>query len=67
MAKRKLFEDVLRDPGRFYRVPGDILRDRRFDDAERQAILKAWQGLSPAPAAEIAAALSELEMKEGAG
>jgi len=66
MARRKLFEDILHDPPRFYRAPGDVLRDRRFDDAEREAILRAWQQARAAPAAELAAALSELEMKEAA-
>jgi hypothetical protein len=71
MAKRKLFEDILREPARFYRAPSDVLRDRRFDDGERGEILKAWQGLDGARADEIGAALSELkiraelEMKEG--
>jgi len=62
MAKKKLLEDILRNPARFYRVPGDVLRDRRFADDERGAILKAWQaqddqGRGP----EIALALAELE------
>jgi hypothetical protein len=66
MAKRQLFEDILHDPARFYRLPGDVLRDRRFDDGERAAILKAWRELAPAASAAIAAAQSDLEMKEGA-
>lgn len=66
MAKRKLFEDILGDPARFYRVPADVLRDRRFEDAERGAILRAWRERDGAPAAGIAAALADLEMKEGA-
>jgi hypothetical protein len=61
MAKKKLFEDIIRNPTRFYRVPGDVLRDRRFDDDERAGILRAWQGLDRERDAEIALALAELE------
>ena len=42
MAKKKLLEDIKAQPGRFYRVPGDVARDRRFDDGERLEILLAW-------------------------
>ena len=42
MAKKKLFEDIKAHPGRFYRMPGDVARDRRFDDRERLEILQAW-------------------------
>ena len=61
MAKRKLFEDIQRDPARFYRSPADVLRDRRFSDQERGVILKAWATSDFARAAELAQALSELE------
>jgi len=27
---------------RFYRMPADVLRDRRFADSERLEILRAW-------------------------
>jgi hypothetical protein len=43
MAKKKLLEDIKLHPPRFYRIPGDVLRDRRFVDAERLEILKAWR------------------------
>ncbi len=43
MARRKLLDDVKQNPARFYRVPGDILRDRRFGDPERLEILRAWR------------------------
>ena len=42
MAKKKLLEDIKTRPARFYRVPADVLRDRRFDNSERLEILKAW-------------------------
>jgi hypothetical protein len=42
MAKTKLLEDIKANPGRFYRLPGDVARDRRFNDGERLEILQAW-------------------------
>jgi hypothetical protein len=44
MAKQKLLEDNKMRPPRFYRVPGDVVRDRRFADGERLEILRAWRG-----------------------
>jgi len=44
MSKKKLLEDIRRDPARIYRTPADVLRDRRFGDSERIEILKAWHG-----------------------
>jgi hypothetical protein len=63
MAKKKLLEDILRNPARFYRLPGDVLRDRRFDDGERAEILGAWAAADDARGPEIAAARSELESR----
>ena len=65
MAKKKLLEDILRGPARFYRVPADVLRDRRFADDERIAILKAWRERQDGRDADIGAALSELEHRGG--
>lgn len=42
MAKQKLLENIKARPARFYRMPADVLRDRRFADAERLEILRAW-------------------------
>ena len=42
MTKKKLLDDMLENPPRFYRSPGDILRDRRLADADRVQILCAW-------------------------
>ena len=42
MAKKKLFEDIKAHPDRFYRMPSDVARDRRFNDDERLEILQAW-------------------------
>jgi len=65
LAKKKLFEDILHNPPRFYRMPGDVLRDRRFDDAERGEILRAWLALENGHRPEIAVALAELEGRIG--
>ena len=43
MAKTKLLEDIKADPSRFYPAPSDVVRDRRFSDAERLEILQAWE------------------------
>ena len=48
MTKKNLFEDTKHNPTRIYRSPGDVLRDRRFGDAERLEILRAWRDLNPA-------------------
>ena len=42
MAKKKLLEDIKLKPARFYRLPADVMRDRRFADGERMEILHAW-------------------------
>jgi hypothetical protein len=42
MTKRKLLEDIKLGPSRFYRMPADVARDRRFGDEERLEILRAW-------------------------
>lgn len=63
MPKKKLLEDILRNPTRFYRVPADVLRDRRFDDADRAEILRAWAGADDARGPEIAAAQLELQSR----
>ena len=60
MPKKNLLEDIKREPGRFYRIPGDVMRDRRFGDGERREILLAWRELSPGQNTEIDMALGEL-------
>ena len=60
MTKKKLFDDIRQNPARIYRTPGDVLRDRRFDDSERLEILRAWRD-SDGPADEIMAMIAELE------
>ncbi len=65
MTKTKLFEDIKHNPSRIYRAPGDVLRDRRFGDAERVEILKAWKdsGDAAADVAEIDALIAEVEAR----
>jgi hypothetical protein len=65
MSKKRLFDDIKQNPSRIYRAPGDVLRDRRFADAERLEILRAWRDGLPAPgqAADIEAAIGELESR----
>ena len=44
MVKREKFlEDAKADPARFYRMPNDVLRDRRLSDEDRREILAAWE------------------------
>jgi hypothetical protein len=63
MAKKKLFEDIKQNPARIYRTPGDVLRDRRFGDAERLEILRAWRDVKDDSAPEIDAMIVELEAR----
>src|SRR5690348_6657196 len=43
MTKKKLIDEIKLNPSRYYRVPSDVKRDRRFTDAERLEILAAWE------------------------
>jgi hypothetical protein len=64
MTKKKLFEDIKQNPARIYRIPADVLRDRRFGDVERLEILRAWQDTGePLDRAEIAALIAALEAR----
>lgn len=65
MTKKKLFADIKQNPARIYRTPADVLRDRRFGDAERLEILKAWQDAMPhaSETAEIGAMIAELQTR----
>lgn len=67
MAKRKLIEDIKMNPARFYRLPGDVMRDRRFTDAERMEILQAWlAGADAALTPQIENAINELQSRRPA-
>jgi hypothetical protein len=63
MAKKKLLEDIKLNPARFYRLPGDVMRDRRFGDAERLEILGAWQANPGVLKAQIESAIEELQAR----
>ncbi len=65
MAKKKLLEDIKARPARFYRLPGDVIRDRRFGDDERLEILTAWAGDAGATdfKTQIEIAIEELESR----
>ena len=65
MTKKKLIEDIKQNPPRIYRAPGDVLRDRRFGDAERLEILKAWResGDAAVDLAELDALIAEVETR----
>ena len=65
MSKKKLFDDIKHNPARIYRMPADVLRDRRFDDAERLQILRSWRDLSTdqADVAVIDIVIAEVEMR----
>jgi hypothetical protein len=64
MAKKKLLDDIKARPSRFYRLPGDVVRDRRFDDSERLEILKAWLGeADDLRAREIGQVIADIERR----
>jgi hypothetical protein len=64
MAKKKLLDDIKARPNRFYRLPGDVVRDRRFDDSERLEILKAWRDEADAlRAQEIGQIIADIERR----
>jgi len=63
MAKKKLLEDIKTKPARFYRLPGDVMRDRRFEDAERLEILRAWFAEAGPLAPQIEIAIGELQTR----
>jgi hypothetical protein len=43
MSKKKLMEEIKLNPARYYRMPSDVGRDRRFNNDERAEILAAWE------------------------
>ena len=43
MKRERFVADAKLDPGRFYRNPSDIIRDRRLTNEERLDILTAWE------------------------
>jgi hypothetical protein len=67
MAKKKLLEDIKSRPARFYRLPGDVMRDRRFADGERLEILRAWLLDAGPLAPQIESVIHELQSRLQAG
>ena len=65
MTKQKLIEDIKQNPARIYRTPGDVLRDRRFGDADRLEILRAWRDAKndPVVQGELEAMILGLESR----
>ena len=43
MRKTKFVKDAKLDPGRYYRNPIDVIRDRRLNMEERLEIVTAWE------------------------
>jgi hypothetical protein len=61
MTKQRLLADIKANPARFYRMPGDVPRDRRFADEEKLEILRAWKEAGGGP--EIDSVIAELESR----
>jgi hypothetical protein len=43
MKRTKFVQDAKLDPGRYYRHPSDIIRDRRLNKEDRLEIVIAWE------------------------
>ena len=43
MKKAKFIQDAKLSPGRYYRNPSDVVRDRRLTNPDRLEILAAWE------------------------
>jgi hypothetical protein len=68
MVKKNLLNDIKARPDRFYRLPSDVARDRRFSDPERLEILKAWAGgTGSGRVAEIGHAIADVERRLAPG
>ena len=63
MTKKKLLDDMVLNPTRFYRSAGDVLRDRRFGDAERLEILRSWRDSGSEGADQASQMMMELEQR----
>lgn len=63
MTRKKLFDDIKQNPARIYRTPGDVLRDRRFSDAQRLEILTAWQAAAGPPPAGIDILIAQIRVR----
>jgi len=43
LKRTRFVQDAKLDPGRFYRNPSDIIRDRRLTKEDRLEIILAWE------------------------
>ena len=43
MKRARFVQDAKLDPGRYYRNPADIIRDRRLTNEDRLEIVVAWE------------------------
>ena len=43
MKRERFVQDAKLDPGRFYRNPTDVIRDRRLTKDDRLEIIIAWE------------------------
>jgi hypothetical protein len=43
MKRTRFVQDAKLDPGRYYRHPSDIIRDRRLSKEDRLTIVIAWE------------------------
>jgi len=43
MKRTRFVQDAKLDPGRYYRHPSDIIRDRRLSKEDRLEIVIAWE------------------------
>jgi len=69
--KEILFESCKQEPDRIYRQPSDVVRDRRWDNEQRSAILAAWMRIATAEeefelVKQIAAAQKHLDPQSAA-
>lgn len=66
MTKHAAFiENAKNAPGTYYRIPNDVLRDRRLSPSERIEVLKAWRQQVPIEVIgnPISVALAEAEIQ----
>lgn len=60
MAHGKLLNNMLAEPAKFFRMPWDVLRDRRLNKTDRTAILEAWKKNPGESLDQIEAAAAEV-------
>jgi hypothetical protein len=72
-TKGRLLDDILVNPSRYHRSPLDVVRDRRFANSEKLAILDVWErdakaaGAGPEALGRIASARAEIEGRREKG